>query len=343
MRDDVRDIALMFLPKAQNNDLEIMEISSGLINQSFKVKTFQSVYVLQRINHFVFLQPKLIHHNYKKVKGYLLANGFSKQTLSFLIDDKGEDVKNINDEYWRMSEFIDGETYGVCTNPILAYNSARVLAEFHYCLKEMDTAELEVPIKGFCDFTYRVKQFKGALISGNLKRMTIAKNLIKAVNANLHYISEYIEVEKNIVKRTIHGDPKVSNFLFDRTNDYVISLIDIDTIMPGTILYDFGDMVRSFANNSNEDSTMNKKSFKSDVYESLKNGYLSIGEQFMTQEEKSSLGLSAMCVSLIQCIRFLTDYLNSDVYYKVTEPKQNLNRATNQFTFYKELKEYLIL
>ena len=113
--------------------------------------------------------------------------------------------------------------------------------------------------------------------------------------------------------------------------------------MPGMILYDFGDMVRSFANNSNEDSTMKNKSFESDVYEALKNGYLSIGKRFMKQEEMNSLGLSAMSVSLIQCIRFLTDYLNSDVYYKVAEPKQNLNRAINQFWFYKELKEYLNL
>ena len=111
--------------------------------------------------------------------------------------------------------------------------------------------------------------------------------------------------------------------------------------MPGCILFDFGDMVRSFANKSYEDSQIKERIFNPDIYNALKEGYLSKANEFLSPIEKESLDLSALTVALIQCIRFLTDYYNLDVYYHVNEPEHNLKRAINQLSFFNELKAYL--
>lgn len=337
------DIILTFLPKANQNQLKITPISSGLINSTFKIECNGSGFILQKVNNYVFKNPQLIHHNYNRIKKQLLLSKYSKETISFLKAKDNDELLLVNNDCWRMSHCIEGNTYENCKSLQMAYSSAEALAEFHKSLKDIQSTHFPEPIKNFCNFSYRLIEYNKSIMSSESIRLEYAENLILGIKSNLDYVNAYIEIEKQVMKRIIHGDPKVSNFLFSNNNDKVISIIDIDTIMSGSILYDFGDMVRSFSNRSNEDYLINENSFESDVYESLKNGYLSIGKQFMMQEEQDSLGLSAMAVSLIQCIRFLTDYLNSDVYYKVTDPKQNLNRAINQFSFYKELKAYLNL
>ena len=139
----------------------------------------------------------------------------------------------------------------------------------------------------------------------------------------------------------IHGDPKVSNFLFDEKTSKVNALIDVDTLMPGSILYDFGDMVRSFANLLREEDVSKTKRFSSVIYEAMLKGYLNKGHERLTQREVEGLPLSVLAVSLIQGIRFLTDYINNDEYYQVDYKHQNLHRCVNQLCFYREAKEYL--
>ena len=338
MRSDLIDIATLFLTWAEKHELDIRELKSGLINQSYKVKTSESCYVLQKVNDFIFHQPIIIHNNYNRVREELLSNDYSKQIVSFLEDDKGQQLKKLDGEYWRMSRFIDGETCDICINPIMAYNSAKALAEFHCCTKGIKIKELKEPIPRFCDFSYRLIEFEESLISGDADRIKTANKLIKAINSNLHHISDYVKIENKIKKRVLHGDPKVSNFLFDKSFENVIALIDIDTIMPGSILYDFGDLVRSFANQSLEDSSIVKDSFDLKIYNALYEGYLSIGKTFLSYEEIKSMKLAANAVSLVQCIRFLTDYLKMDNYYHVNAPQQNFNRALNQFDFFNHLK-----
>ena len=341
--DEYDKVARCFLSNVSAENTEVSVIESGLINNTFKLKVDEQTYIIQKLNLNVFKNPQIIHGNYSKVYEHLSTSKYTKHKLDFLKSLNGDELLLHKNDTWRISRFIDGETHHVCNSTEMAFNAAEALAEFHFHLKDFDVNEITTPIPGFCDFKFRLEEFTKATMFGNKDRILIANALIKEINSNLHLIKSYIDLEQSLPQRIIHGDPKVSNFLFSKEANSVLSIIDIDTIMPGMILYDFGDMVRSFANNSNEDSTMKNKSFESDVYEALKNGYLSIGQRFMKQIERDSLGLSAMSVSLIQCIRFLTDYLNSDVYYKVTEPKQNLNRAINQFWFYKELKEYLNL
>ena len=129
--------------------------------------------------------------------------------------------------------------------------------------------------------------------------------------------------------------------MFDEKTSKVNALIDVDTIMPGTILYDFGDMVRSFANPQEEDNISDVRRFSTSIYECLLKGYSTIGKDFLSSEELEQLPFSVLVVSLIQGIRFLTDYMNHDIYYQVHHAEHNLHRAINQLRFYKESKTYL--
>ena len=244
-----------------------------------------------------------------------------------------------NNEFWRMSKRIRGITYDICRSEEMAHHSAQTLAEFHKGL--INVTGIDSPISRFTDFQYRIDQFNKVLSNGCYTRLKKSNDLIGYIKSNLELIKTYLKVEKSLPLRVIHGDPKVSNFLFNEKSSKVISLIDIDTIMTGSILYDFGDMVRSFASILSEDDTSNSSKFSPVLYKSLLEGYMTHGSEFLIQEEVEGLPLSVLSVSLIQGMRFLTDYINNDVYYRVYYPHQNLHRAKNQLRFYAEAKDHL--
>ncbi|MGB1647134.1 MAG: phosphotransferase enzyme family protein [Crocinitomicaceae bacterium] len=339
--DELIHVISNFLPNANSKNIEITPVNSGLINSTYKVDYKKSAFILQKLNQFVFKDPNLIQDNYKEVLREFSVSAYSKKQLEFLETNSNRELVNYNNTFWRMSKFIKGKTYPVCKSLEMAYSAAKSLAEFHLALIGLDYNHINEPIKDFCNFNYRIQQYRESTINGDSHRLKNTQNFMGEIESNLKYIHDYIKIEKDIKKRIIHGDPKVSNFLFDDKTHKVISIIDIDTIMPGSILFDFGDMVRSFANKSYEDSQIKERIFNPDIYNALKEGYLSEANEFLSPIEKESLDLSALTVVLIQCIRFLTDYYNLDVYYHVNEPEHNLKRAINQFSFFKELKANL--
>lgn len=339
--DELIHVISNFLPKANSKNIQITPVNSGLINSTYKVELKKSVFILQKVNQFVFKNPNLIQENYKEVLKQLAVSSYSKQQLEFLENNSNLELVHYNNSSWRMSKFINGKTYDVCKSLEMAHSAAKSLAEFHVSLIGLDYNRINEPIKDFCNFNKRIQQYRKSTVHGDSFRLKNSQDLIGEIESNLKYIHNYIELEKDIKKRIIHGDPKVSNFLFDAQTHKVISIIDIDTIMPGSILFDFGDMVRSFANRSHEDSQIKERIFNPAIYSALKEGYLSEANEFLSPIEKESLDLSALTVALIQCIRFLTDYYNLDVYYHVNEPEHNLKRAINQFSFFKELKSNL--
>ena len=341
IRDKYIHIALQFLPESNRKDIQISRVKSGLINQTFLVKNKMDDYILQKVNHHVFSDPKCIHDNYEIARGTLINSSYSKELLFFLKDKNNLELSYYDNEFWRMSKRIGGRTYEVCMSEEMAYNSAQTLAGFHQGLSNV--SGIDKPIPRFTDFKYRIEQFNMALSNGSLTRLNYANDLIGFVDSNLNLVEKYLKIEKDLPTRVIHGDPKVSNFLFDEKTSRVNALIDVDTLMPGTILYDFGDMVRSFANLLEEDIETEQKSFNPSIYEALLKGYLSQGLEHLKQKEIDNLPISVLAVSLIQCMRFLTDYINNDEYYQVDYKEQNFYRAKNQCLFYKQAKIHLDL
>ena len=337
-RDKYIHIALQFLPESNRKDIQISQVKNGLINQTFLIKNKIDDYILQKVNHHVFSNPKCIHDNYEIARSALINSSYSKELLFFLKDKNNLELVFYENEFWRMSKRIIGRTHEVCNSEVMAYDSAQVLAEFHQGL--INVSGINESISRFTDFEYRIEQFNKALSNGSVARLKKAKDLIGLIESNLKVIENYLKIEKYIPLRIIHGDPKVSNFLFDEKTRRVNALIDLDTLMPGSILYDFGDMVRSFANLQKEDTSIEARCFSESIYESLLKGYSTIGKDFLSSVELEQLPSSVLVVSLIQGIRFLTDYINHDIYYQVDFPEQNLYRSENQFLFYSQAKSY---
>ena len=338
-RDNYIHIVLQFLPGFNKKDIKIFQVESGLINQTFLVKYRMYEYILQKVNHHVFASPQCIHDNYELVRNALVKSFYSKELLFFLKNINHDEVIFHDDEYWRMSRRIGGQTFDICTSEDMAKNAAQALAEFHKGL--IDVKGIHEPISRFTDFKFRLEQFNSALSNALQSRLKNGSDLISSIQSHLKTIEHYLTIESALPKRIIHGDPKVSNFLFEEKTSKVNAIIDIDTIMRGSILYDFGDMVRSFANPQKEGVTGNENTFSSSIYKALLKGYLCVNNGFLTKEEAENLPLSVLAVSLTQCLRFLTDYLNNDSYYLVDYEEQNLHRAKNQFSFYLQAENYL--
>ncbi len=343
MNKEVIQITREFLPNMEPSSVKIRELKVGLINNTFRVDLQHESYILQRINTSIFRNPELIHKNHAHIRAHLLAKGYPKEVLQFICSNNGEELLSKDKEKWRMSRYIDGENVTSVKSLEMSRNAAASLAEFHYYLRDIHCDKIEDPIPEFCNFSYRIREFENAVQNGDKNRKNHSKELIEKLRSLLPSLQEYISTINSLPNRVIHGDPKISNFLFLRGSTTVLSLIDLDTLMNGTICYDFGDMVRSFANTSHEDENSEQKKLDPLVYEETLSGYLGIGKQFLSKEEISCLPIAALGIPLIQSMRFLSDYLNMDAYYQVSNPDQNLNRAYNQYVFFKELKDYLNL
>jgi Ser/Thr protein kinase RdoA (MazF antagonist) len=141
-------------------------------------------------------------------------------------------------------------------------------------------------------------------------------------------------------KRIVHCDTKVNNILFDATGNDVLCVIDLDTVMPGYVQSDFGDFIRTAANNGAEDDTnLDRVSLNMDIFKAFSKGYLRTALSFLTETEISLLALGTRVLTCMQTVRFLTDYLNGDVYYKIKHPRHNLERAQAQFKLLQSIEE----
>lgn len=321
-------------------DFQVEQLQSGHINATYKIRNDHQKYILQQINTRVFKNLEDISRNAHEVSCMLIKNNYPHAILCPL------EFKNggfLWENEWRLFPFIEGtQTFEKIESPDQAYEAARFLGEFYRYVKDIDAAKIEDSIPGFLDFSERWNQFETSLKNASQKRLEKAKNEIKQIHQNRLLIEKWEETLPKFPKRLIHADPKISNFLFDKENPHKIkALIDWDTLMMGPILYDFGDMVRSYTNLKNEDDVSAGRSFSEKNYLSLKKGFTdAIGEE-MTPEEWAGLDLAGAVVIYVQAIRFLTDYLNEDVYFAIQRPEHNLDRAQNQLQLLTELKDFL--
>jgi len=341
MNEILIDIIEKFLPNVDKRSVNIEEVSIGLINKTYKIEDGTSSYILQRLNTEVFHQPEVIQNNFKLVRKHLLDSKYQREVLEFLTLQNGSQLLFYDNGVWRMSKFIDAENFRSVQSKHQANLAANALAEFHLHLQDFNITDFQNPIPEFCDFSFRISEFEKSIKNGDPIRIRSSTSLIKRIKSNLPFVKKYIDIEMTLPDRIIHGDPKISNFLFHSNPVEVHAIIDMDTLMSGSVLYDFGDMVRSFSNSKAEDEGAQTYLFSSAIYTELYNGYMEKGKEFLTKNEIEHLPHAAVCVPLIQSLRFLTDYLNMDVYYQVNHSEQNFKRAMNQFCLFEEIKEYL--
>ena len=330
-----------FFPDAKN--CVFTPLTSGHINETFRVDLEDGSYVLQRLNTNVFPNPNAIMRNTLKVAAHLENKEYSHQILKPLATKNNTFLHQTDTlNYWRMTPFFQNTiTLETPEDTKQAYIAAAAFGEFLEYLADLPTSEIEVIIPNFHNAMYRVSQFENGLKNANEARLKQAQNEISEIKNTFPFLKEMSNLKLPL--HVTHNDTKISNILFSEDKETAVAVIDWDTIMAGTILSDFGDCVRTFCANAAEDEKdLSKVKFREEYYEAVEKGFLSTAEKMLTILEKKHLRDGARQVIVVQAMRFLTDFLEGDIYYKVTREGQNLDRARNQLALFKQIstKQY---
>lgn len=321
----------------------VMPFGSGLINSTWKIAKDDSFYILQRINHNIFKQPQYIADNIRNVTSYLHQHFPGYLFVAPVTTLSGEDMVIAgNQDYYRLFPFVQrSHTIDVVTTPQQAYEAAKQFGAFAKKLSGFDVSELAITLPDFHNLTLRYQQLELALKNGNHERLNIAKAVIDQVQHFKFIADEFEKIKKDpeFKIRVMHHDTKISNVLFDE-NYKGLCVIDPDTIMPGYFISDVGDMLRTYLSPANEEEKdFSKIEIRKDYLEAIKNGYLEEMGDELTGKEKEAFIYAGKFMIYMQAIRFLTDFLNNDVYYGEKYPDHNLVRAQNQMVLLEKLSE----
>ncbi len=338
-----RSIANDYLKSLSTKVMRISLLKGGLIHKTFLVEAMNGEsYVLQGMNTQVFKNPNLIVLNQQNIARFLASKNYPKHLLELMSNEQKvfllQDTKG---QTWRMFKAITpSKSMEVVSQPKQAFEAARALSEFHAYLRDYPADEMQASLPGFLDFKNRLAYYQHAREAGIPYRKTQASSWMDKVTRYQSILDEYFRIEPLLPTRIIHADPKLSNFLFDTTGKQVLAIIDWDTIMSGTILYDIGDMIRSFCQLGPEDQETQKFAFNAAVLKELLTGYVhGPMNDHLSDVERDHFLLGAKAVIFIQGIRFLSDYLLGDLYYWVEDESHNLRRAKNQFKMLEELMD----
>ena len=328
---------------------EVVPLGKGLINDTYLVKTCEvdkPDYVLQRINHHVFTDVELLQHNIETVTGHLrsklLSEGvgdIDRRVLRFVPTTSGRTYCFDRESYWRVSVYIADTLTVDEVTPQSCYDCGRAFGDFQRQLTDLQEP-LGETIPDFHNMELRLRQLHQAVAENRTGRVKLVReelDLIEA-HANEMCLAERLHREGLLPKRICHCDTKVNNMLFDH-NGNVLCTIDLDTVMPAYVFSDYGDFLRSAANSEPEDSPeLDRIEFRWDIYEAFTRGYLETTSTFLTPVERENLPFAVALFPMMQAVRFLTDYLNGDTYYKIRYPEHNLVRARNQLHYFRKVE-----
>lgn len=337
----------------QSTYLSHSELNSGHINDTFLVKTEEDKnYILQRINHTIFKDvPGLV--NNKVLTSKHLKSKFpntpeeelNQKVLSF-VKAKKTDYYYFKKagNFWNVMVFInDSVTHEIVKDKEIAYEGGKLLGRFLNLTSDFDSSQLIDVIPNFHDMSFRYKQYSSSIQSASKERLQKAikyTQIVADLKEEMHILQKLKE-SGEIRTRVTHNDTKISNSLFDKNNKG-ICMIDTDTVMPGIIHYDFGDAIRTICNTAAEDEKdLDKVEFNLEYYKAYKKGFLEQTKDSLSEIELKYLPLAAKTMIFIMALRFLTDYLNNDVYYKTNYAEHNLDRAKNQFKLIESFSEKL--
>jgi len=305
---------------------------SGHIHKTYYVKTnSQQDYILQKINHKIFTNVQALQDNIEKVLDYLQKrkDNFHNSLKMILLKNGKSFYVDAQGNYWRAFVFIpDSITYDKITSSKLAYEGGKAFGSFLNSLRDFPVGTLNETLPNFHDLNFRLKQFEQSVNYNSNDRVKNIKNELEFIRLKAPKLKRIPELGKQdqIPLRITHNDTKINNVLFDK-NDKAICVIDLDTIMPGYIHYDFGDAIRTGAASADEDELdIDKMFIDLELFESYSKGFLEQTVESLNQTEIDELYFAPQLLTFIIALRFLTDYLNGDVYFKVDHEKHNLQR-----------------
>jgi aminoglycoside phosphotransferase (APT) family kinase protein len=343
MAHDLAAIAAQF--KLDGPLLEVEPFGSGYINDTYCLTCSgdgaKKRYVLQRINHHVFKHPPSMTENIRRVTEHIRAKlQVSDATLAArqltVIDTKTSAGYHQDEQgnYWRVYNLIEAAiTYDILESPELAQEAARMFGWFQRMLTDLPGAPLHETIPDFHTTPKRLTAFQEVLQQDPCNRAQGARAEVDFVleNAALCDVLLNHVAQGDIPVRITHNDTKINNVMLDETTHKGVCVIDLDTVMPGLSLYDFGDMVRTATNPAEEDEQdLAQVCMRMPMFEMLVRGFVQETHHFLTPTEKKYLAFSGKLITFEQMIRFLADHLAGDTYYKIQRDNHNLDRSRTQ-------------
>jgi len=326
---------------------EAAPYGSGHINDTFVLLLDQAGtpvrYILQRINDRIFKDVPALMSNISRVTEHALGRlreegnpDSSRRSLVLLRSREGAPWhRDEHGGWWRCYPFIEkARTYDLVDTPRLAREAARAFGEFQNLLVDLPGGRLNETIPNFHNTRQRLENLRRAWIADSAGRAAEARAEMAFAMARESLADALIRLQESgdIPERITHNDTKLNNVMIDELTLEGICVIDLDTVMPGLALYDFGDMVRSATNSAAEDERdLSKVHARIDIFEGLVEGYLASASRFLNRAEVDHLAVSGRLITFESGMRFLTDFLQGDVYYKIRYPRHNLDRARNQF------------
>lgn len=325
--------------------LTVDRIGSGYINQTYKLRG-DNTYILQRVNNAVFTQPEIIASNLRIASAYLEKHYPEYLFLSAIKTPGGNEMAYDKEGFpWRLFPYIENTmTIDKVASEEEAFEAARGFGELTSKLSGVDPNLFKPTIDRFHDLAWRWEQFQTALKNTTEDRRQYAADAIKASADFAFLVDQYKKLiaSGELQLRVTHNDTKINNILFDGKTRSAVCVIDLDTLMPGYFIYDLGDMIRTFVSPvSEEEKDLDKVVFRRSMYDALIKGYNSQMHDALNETERTLAPFAGMMMTYIMALRMLTDFLNGNIYYQITYPDQNIDRARNQLKLLSLLKENL--
>ncbi len=317
------------------NPLEITPFGEGLIHETLVIRQGDKKWILQGFNESVFNFPNRIDHNLS-----LLYQLEGDQPLPFqlplpLPNKEGNGLTIINDKKYRLFDFVEGKTLQQIEQPVQAYIAAKAYGTFAAWGKNFDAKQMQETIPNFHRLDLRFEKLKE--VSDQNSLLTPQEQEILDFYLNQKPLIEwYLDQIQRLPVRITHNDTKINNLIFSEDLGSVKAVIDLDTLMGGYLMYDFGDLVRTVSCSFPETHTnWAEIYFLPELFAELLKGYWEGIKEISEKNEAESLLFGGEVMTLIMGLRFFTDHLQGNIYYRVTYPEQNFDRAKNQMIFLK--------
>ena len=351
--DEIREICKRFdLPGTY---LSFAPITEGYINNTLTVSFDdggkRTRYILQQINTSVFRDPETLMKNVVATTEHIRKKAerdpectTMKYLVCFPTREGGAYYTDEKGRVWRVYNYIENSvSYNLLDSAELFYKTAKGFGEYADLLSDFPMALLGETIPDFHNTEKRYETFLEAVRKNASGRRDRCEKEIAFVTARKAYTSAITEklASGEVPARVTHNDTKLNNILFDKDTDEPVCVVDLDTVMPGSALYDFGDAIRSGASTAAEDEKdLDKVRLNLTLYEAFVRGYLEKAGHSLTETEIHMLGVGARTITLECGMRFLTDYLDGDVYFRTSYPEQNLDRCRTQFKLVSEMEAH---
>lgn len=346
----ISDIVKHFL--TSDSEMKISECKNGHINSTYFIELDGEKYVLQRINTGIFADYDGLMKNIVAVTGFLRDKyrregyaDYMRRTLNCLYTSDGLPYCVTDFGVWRMYDFIRGaRSYQTVESEDMFCDVGAAFGKFQKDLLEFDPAGLIEILHDFHNTVVRYEKFSKACQEDRAGRLCKVKDEVNFVTARrdlCNYIVSRI-ADGTYPLRVTHNDTKLNNIMMDEKTGECVCIIDLDTVTPGSVLYDFGDSIRFGASSAAEDETdLSGVFMREEMFEAYTKGFLGVLGDSLTDDEISGLPMAAIVITFESGMRFLTDYLEGDVYFRTEYPEHNIDRAKNQFKLVEDMERKL--